>query len=134
MTQPAEDRSIKVARVYFVKGDVPKYLFEQRYAVKDPPVSGFGLVVLMPSGDKRTTILCPYSLESHQVPNSCAEIRYAKMLPDIDIRKVGDSITRNWEQWARMGHSVDYDVAAMALERLGMPVLGSTTARITSSG
>jgi hypothetical protein len=112
--------SIRLAKVYFVWGDMPSHT-RSRFEVRNPPTSGWGHVVVLPSGPKRSILLSPFSLESWQVSNSCDELKSAV---DVDItpERLAFFINQAWEQNVRLGFQRDFGVAAMVLTELGQPV------------
>lgn len=110
---------IRFARIYFVRGDMPSRT-RTRYEVKDPPCSGHGHVAIIP-GDKRSTLLSPFSLQAWQVSNTCDEMRSAEYV-DCPPEKLASFIYKAWEECVKLGFQRDFGVAAMVLTELGQPV------------
>lgn len=110
---------IRFARIYFVRGDMPSHT-RTRYEVKDPPCSGYGHVAIIP-GDKRSTLLSPFSLQAWQVSNTCDEMRSAEYV-DCTPEKLASFIYKAWEECVKLGFQRDFGVAAMVLTELGQPV------------
>jgi hypothetical protein len=113
--------AMKMADIYYIDG-VPKRDFTRyHYAItKNPPTSGWSRQVVL-LGPDRSTIFCPYTFWSADVPNRCAEIMYAKpaeLRPDKLVKRIYE----NWELWKRHKAQVDYDVAALVLTQLGASV------------
>lgn len=116
MSLPA---NIVFAKVYFVRGGAPNF-WRRRFDITDPPTSGYaGCVVI--KGEKRSTILCPHSLEAFQVSNQCGEIQTATRM-DVEPEKIAFYINKAWETAAKLGFQKDYGVAAMVLTEMGFPV------------
>lgn len=111
--------SVELVKTYFVSGGSPK-TWHHRYELSDPPVGGWGIVILM-RGEKRTTILCPYTLWSNQVTNHAGEIEAARPM-DASNERIARLITESWAQCARLGFQRDYGVAALVLTELGHEV------------
>ncbi|UYD21628.1 transcription factor [Pseudomonas phage phiH1] len=110
---------IRFARIYFVRGDMPSHT-RTRYEVKDPPCSGYGHVAII-QGDKRSTLLSPFSLQAWQVSNTCDEMRSAEYV-DCTPEKLASFIYKAWEECVKLGFQRDFGVAAMVLTELGQPV------------
>lgn len=110
---------IRFARLYFVLGGMPSHT-RSRLEVRDPPCSGHGHVAIIP-GDKRSTLLSPFSLRAWQVSNSCDELRSA-----VDVEcppeKLASFICKAWEECVKLGFQRDFSIAAMVLTELGFPV------------
>jgi hypothetical protein len=111
--------SVHFAKVYFVRGGAPNF-WKNKYEVTDPPTSGFAHVAVI-KGEKRSTILCPHTLEAFQVSNRAGELVTATPV-DISPERLGHFITQGWEAAVRLGFQRDYAVAAMVLSELGQPV------------
>lgn len=113
------DVKVRFVKLYYCAGGSPKF-WKFRYEVSDPPCNGFShaLVIL---GEKRSTILCPYTLHSYQVNNYCGEIAQAKLV-DYPVEKIGQLVTEAWEQCVKLQFQRDFQVAALALAALGLPV------------
>jgi hypothetical protein len=111
---------VQLIKTYFLQGPAPKGT-RHPYGLDDPPVNGWGHVVKI-HGEKRSTLLCPFSLRSYQVGNHFAEVAGAFDVPDYDMLKLGRLIAKNWEEAAAMGLQRDYAVAALVLGELGIPV------------
>lgn len=111
--------NIVFAKVYFVRGGAPNF-WRRRFEITDPPTSGYaGCVVI--KGEKRSTILCPHSLEAFQVSNQCGEIQTATRM-EVEPEKIAFYINKAWETSAKLGFQKDYGVAAMVLTEMGFPV------------
>lgn len=111
--------AIEFARIYFVKGGAPKY-WRHRYEITDPPTSGYGHVIII-RGDRRSTILCPFTLVSYQISNNSGEMQSATPAP-VSVEKLAGFINRSWEECVKLGFQRDFGVAAMVLTELGQPV------------
>ena len=111
--------NIVFARVYFVRGGAPNF-WKRRFEVTDPPTSGYAHVVVI-KGEKRSTILCPHSLEAFQVSNQCGELQTAERF-DTEPSKIAHYIEKAWELAVKLGFQKDYGVAAMVLTEMGFPV------------
>lgn len=109
--------TVRFARVYFVRGDHTRHNLNE---VRDPPTSGHGHVVILP-GEKRSTMLSPFTLQSYQVSNGCAEMRSA-IYVDISPEKLARHITKAWQECVELGFQRDFGVAALVLTELGQPV------------
>lgn len=110
---------IRFARVYFVRGNAPG-MARKRNDVQDPPTCGWGHVVILP-GEKRSTLLSPFTLQAYQVSNQCDEVRGAI---DVEVtpEKLAGHIVKAWEECVKLGFQRDFGVAAMVLTELGQPV------------
>jgi hypothetical protein len=110
---------VRFARVYFVRGNAPG-TSRTRNEVLDPPTSGHGHVCILP-GEKRSTLLSPFTLQAYQVSNGCDEMRSAV---DVEVtpEKLAGHIVRAWEECVKLGFQRDFGVAAMVLTELGQPV------------
>lgn len=94
---PAPDapgQDIYYVSTYLVRGSVKRGQFRGEPAWTDPPTAGFAHLFVVP-GKKQSTLFCPFSLQSANVPNRCMEIRGAKPLGLDDPVPVGDPI---WEE------------------------------------
>ena len=111
--------TVRLARVYFVRGEMPSSQ-RARHEVKDPPTTGWGHVAIIP-GEKRSTMLSPFSLEAWQVSNSCDELKSAQYV-DIAPERLAFFINNAWEECVKLGFQRDFGVAAMVLAELGQPV------------
>lgn len=110
---------IEFARVYFVRGGAPSY-WKHRYELTDPPTSGYGHVAIIP-GPKRSTLLCPFTLQSYQVSNRSGELASATKV-EVSAEKLAAFINRTWEECVKLGFQRDFGIAAMVLTELGQPV------------
>jgi hypothetical protein len=119
MTQQAQAPIPQLVRTYFVNGQQPGH-WRHRFAVNTPPTAGYGHVVLL-RGEKRSTLLCPYSLQSYQVPNSCGEVGLAKPV-EVTNERLAALVTQGWTDAAQLGLQRDFAVAAMVLTQLGAEV------------
>lgn len=115
---------LRLVSIYYMNGPVPKGRFENPpYVVRDPPVGGRTSAFIIP-GDKRSTIFDPVMLWSESVPNTCAELKFAKpieLTPD-KIVQMARITTDQWALWAKFGNQVDYDMASVVLKKLGAPI------------
>lgn len=116
-----ETAELEWLRIYYVKGTAPKGS-RHRYEVADPPCSGWQFAVVIPAG-KRSTIFCPYTLESYSVRSDCAELATARRdlgpLPEAFVVR---TIKEKWAEMQARGWMKDYDTAALVLRRLGAEV------------
>lgn len=110
---------VRFARCYFVRGGAPSY-WKHRHEITDPPTSGHGHVVVIP-GEKRSTMLCPFTLVSYQVNNRCGELASAVDVA-ITPERLAFFINKAWEECVKLGFQRDFGVAAMVLTELGQPV------------
>lgn len=109
-------------RIYYLKGPAPKNEGgKHRYEVQDPPCSGWQFAVVIPAG-KRSTIFCPYTLESYSVRSDCAEIALAERKGPLPRDFVVKTVTEKWNEMQARGWVKDYDTAALVLRRLGAEV------------
>ena len=106
--------------IYWVRGQLPKGS-RLRNDISDPPCSGYQRAFVM-RGEKRSTILCPYSLEAFTVTNSGIEIAMAKDPPEFRRDWIVDLMRRKWVEMQTRGWTKSYDVAAMVFRRLGEEV------------
>lgn len=120
-----------LVRTYFVKGNQPAH-WRHRYIVQDPPTAGWGMAVLI-RGEKRSTLLCPHTLNSYQVPNSCGEMAMATPVETSDGR-LAELLTAAWHATAAIGLQRDFAVTAMVLTELGAEVPKMTVAQVNEDG
>ncbi|URA07032.1 hypothetical protein P9A47_gp64 [Xanthomonas phage Elanor] len=111
--------NIVFAKVYFVRGGAPNF-WKRRFEITDPPTSGFSRVIVI-KGEKRSTILCPHSLEAFQVSNQCGELQTAERY-HVEPSKMAEYLNKAWEMSVKLGFQKDYGVAAMVLTEMGFPV------------
>lgn len=117
---PSADLAIpRFIKTYYVRGGAPKF-WKHRYEISDPPTSGFSHAVVI-DGIKRSTILCPYTLETYQVSNNCGELAESVDV-SISFRRLGEIITNTWEQCVKLGFQRQYQIAALVLAAIGQPV------------
>lgn len=106
--------------IYWVRGATPtrsKY----KNAVSDPPCSGWQHALVL-SGEKRSTIFCPYTFEAYTVPNSCLEIATACEPKSYDLDRLYSLIKEKWKTMQEFGWQRDYDTCTLILKRLGLKV------------
>jgi len=136
---PVEINGVFFQRVYYqpmskgIGGD-SKGIYE----IKDPPNSGWShAIVIWPEDNEpeptskrkkktanRVTVFCPYTFDSWTVRVTAREIAHQKAkrwTPEL-LEQTGKCIDKNWKMWAGFGFHRSYDVAAMVLTRLGLPV------------
>lgn len=113
------DVKVRFVKLYYCAGGSPRF-WKFKYEIQSPPCSGFCHAIVL-LGEKRSTILCPYTLESFQVNNKCGELAQAKLV-DYPVEKIGALITKSWEQCVKLQFQRDYSIAALALAALGQPV------------
>ncbi len=106
--------------VYWVRGALPKG-YPLKNAVSDPPCSGWQHAFVL-TGEKRSTIFCPYSFEAHTVPNGAMEIVSATDPTEFRGEIVGALMERKWAEYQGYGYQRDYNTCAIVLRRLGLPV------------
>src|SRR5262245_51037416 len=71
-----------------------------RYAVGEPPTSGWAHAFVVP-GERRSTIVCPYSMTSYSVPNDCHELMCSQEPPEWRPEVMKGIILRNWNDNAK---------------------------------
>lgn len=113
------DVKVRFVKLYYCSGGSPNF-WRYKYEITSPPTSGFSRAIVI-LGEKRSTILCPYTLESFQVNNKCGELAQATLF-DYPADKIGALIAKSWEQCVKLQFQRDYSVAALALAALGQPV------------
>lgn len=111
--------NIRFVKTYFVRGSLPKGSTFMS-GVMDPPTCGFARAIIIP-GDKRSTILCPYTLQAYQVSNKCGEVAQAVDVP-ATAEQLAEVITKAWASCVRSGFQRDFGIAAMVLNELGQAV------------
>jgi hypothetical protein len=111
--------NIDLVKTYFVNGTQPKG-WRHQFTVQNPPTTGYGHVVVI-RGEKRSTLLCPFTLQSFQVPNSSGEMAMATVVPVMPARLIG-LLTQSWHDASKLGLQRDFAVAAMVLTELGAEV------------
>lgn len=107
-------------RIYWMRGSSPKG-YRLHYDVKDPPCLGWQSAFLI-TGEKRSTLFCPYSMEAWTVRNTCAEIETMIEPPNFNRKNVIRIINENWAKYQSYGFVKAYDTAALVLKRLEAPV------------
>lgn len=106
--------------VYWVRGHLPKY-YPTKNAVTDPPCSGWQHAFIL-TGEKRSTIFCPYSFGAYTVSNNCMEIVEATDPDEFRQEFMVQHMERKWAEYQGYGYQRDYDTCALVLRRLGAPV------------
>lgn len=109
----------RLVRTYFVNGTQPKGS-KYRFAIDNPPAVGHSHIIVL-AGEKRSTLLCPFTLQSYQVPNSCGELDLAKDV-EITAERLAGLVSDSWTSAVQMGLQRDFAVAAMVLTQLGAEV------------
>lgn len=119
MTEVAE--GLEWLHIYWIRGSAPKHA-RHRNDVSDPPCAGWQHAFVLP-GEKRSTIFCPYSLQSYSVSNECSEIAHAKE-PSGPFRpdSMRGLMELKWGEFQALGWQKDYDVCALVMKRLGWSV------------
>ncbi len=107
-------------QIFWTRGTMPKHC-DHKNAVVDPPCSGWQHAFVMP-GEKRSTIFCPYTLGAFTVPNACAELVLAEEPTEFRSDHIQAMLKRKWDEMQRRGWQRDYDVCALVMRKLGMPV------------
>lgn len=111
---------ISLIKIYYVRGLIPKSSF--RYAIKSPPTCGYQLALLIDISQKnRRIILCPYTLETFNVPENCAEIQLSEP-SDIPFERIVKQIKNKWKELHASGEQRQFDIIANALKQLGSEV------------
>lgn len=113
------DVKVRFVKLYWCAGGSPTF-WKYKYEVTDPPNSGFSHALVL-LGEKRSTIMCPYTLETFQVNNKCGELAQAKLV-DYPADKIGELVTASWERCVRFQFQRDYQIAALILAALGQSV------------
>lgn len=107
--------------IYFVRGAVPKQ-YALRNAISDPPYSGWGHALVL-TGEKRSTIFCPFTLTAFQVANKCLEIAGSEdPVEPFRMDWFTDLVKTKWAQFQAWGFQRDYDTCALIMKRLGLEV------------
>lgn len=107
--------------VFWLCGDSPSSA-TLRNDVKDPPCNGWQHAFVV-TGEKRSTIFCPYTMSGYQVSNHSLEIAGA-VEPKAPFRRdwAVALILKNWSDRQRLGLPADLDTAALVLKKLGAEV------------
>lgn len=113
------DVKVRFVKLYYCDGGSPNF-WRFKYEITSPPNSGFSHALVL-LGEKRSTILCPYTLETFQVNNKCGELAQAKLV-DYPPEKIGALLTESWARCVRFQFQREYSVAALILAALGQPV------------
>ncbi len=130
MTDTVKKPTPCLVKTYFIRGPAPKGT-RHPYFVGDPPTSGWGHVVML-RGEKRSTLLCPFSLQSYQVPNHMSEV--ASSIPvETTPERMAELITNSWHEIVGMGLQRDFAVAALMLTELGAEVPKTVSAPIVDA-
>jgi hypothetical protein len=111
---------IEWKNVYWVSGTLPSTC-RMRNAVTDPPTSGWQHAFII-VGEKRSTILCPYSLSAYTVPNTCEEVAGAREASGFRADFLRETIEQKWAQLQAYGFQRDYDTVALLMKRMGWDV------------
>lgn len=93
-----------------------------RNSVKNPPCNGWQHAFVF-AGEKRATIVCPYSLRAFDVASDCDELTRA-VEPKQGFREdvVVGIMQRNWAEHQARGWQSDYDQVAQVFTALGREV------------
>jgi hypothetical protein len=111
--------NISLVKTYFLNGTQPKG-WKHQFVIQNPPTFGYSHAIVI-RGEKRSTILCPFTLQSYQVPNSCGEMSIAVAVPVMPLRLV-NLLTASWHEASKLGLQRDFAVAAMVLTEMGAAV------------
>jgi hypothetical protein len=84
------------------------------------PCLGWSNAYVIP-GEKRSTIFCPYTFNAYQVPNDCAELETCEDAPH-DGEFYRRTLTQKYRKFLGAGEALAFDVAALVMTRLQMPV------------
>ena len=120
-------------RVYYVVGVRQTHIGSALYyEAANPPNAGYsGAFVIAPPAPKKAggkvgklTLFCPFTLTANMVSPEAGEIVGAKdeELDDERVKRLSGIILDRWKEFCGLGLPKDYDVAAMVLQRLGVPV------------
>jgi hypothetical protein len=118
----APKRRMFFAQVYFCDEPYTR-LANYRYAVRDAQFNGFGSAVIIDYGydNGRRVILDTTSLQSWDVPQDCAEVKFAKP-KGYPPKKLADHIAQRYVEHAQRGDRCDYETTAVVLKHMGRPV------------
>jgi hypothetical protein len=136
---------ITYKRVYYVVGvrqtHAGSLLSYEAY--KNAPNAGYSrAIVIEPPEPKKAgkstgklTIFCPFTLTANQVSPEAGELHGAEtlVLDEARVARLSTIIVDRWKEFCGLGLPKDYDVAAMVLQRMGVPV-PTERPETTSSG
>lgn len=112
---------LEIFRVYWLKGNQPRSVLH-RYEVKDPPLSGWSFVLLL-RGEKRSTLLCPYTFENYQVSNKSGEMHsMTDHAQAPGVTRVVEMLRKTWAECQGFGWQKDYDLVVKVFRMLGAEV------------
>lgn len=115
---------MRYVSIYYQRGPAPKGS-SLRFEIRDPPTSGWSRALVIP-GEKSSTVFCPFTFESHRISNHASELTGSKPIKEWDEQafreQIGGIVTNRWAYWTKMGFQKAYDVAAVVLTNLGLPV------------
>ncbi len=118
--QLADD--LRFVQIHWVCGSLPKGHIQNH--VHDAPCGGWQHAFIL-TGEKRSTIFCPYSFQAFSVPNDCKEIECAKEARSADDwlkTYLPELLNKQWEWYQSHGYQKDYDTAVLVFKRLGLEV------------
>lgn len=107
-------------RIFWIEGTAPKH-WNHASAASNPPCNGWQHAFVM-RGEKRSTLFCPYSLQSYNVTNNCSEIQNAVEPPEWRPEFMEELLNRKWSESQAEGHTRDYDTCALVMKRLGWKI------------
>lgn len=111
--------NFRFVRTYYVRGKAPSF-WRHTNDIDNPPTSGYSHAIVIP-GPKRSTILCPFTLLSYQVRNTCGEMAWAEDRV-IGSERLAGIIEKSWEDCVNFGWQREYGLAAAILTELGHAV------------
>lgn len=113
--------NVDFVRIYWVRGGGMSRGKLARTVVNDPPSSGWQHAFIL-RGEKRSTIVCPFTLCSYHVSNTCGEISSCREASAFDVDKMADMLKDTWKRFQSYGWQRDYDTVALLMRKLGLSV------------
>lgn len=108
--------TVELKKIYYLRGTQPKH-WTNRYRIKDPPTAGYQRALLH-YVKGRCVVLCPYTLESWNVPDDAGELSQAESL-EVDAAFWTKWLQDRWRELYARDAQRDYHVVAMFLDLLG---------------
>ena len=107
-------------RIFWVVGTTPKNMTHN--CITDPPTNGSQCAFAFP-GEKAWMVFCPITFQTYRVtPGSVEHKSFQGAMNPFTPVALGEWLTKKWENFARLGSQVDYNMAARVLKELGAAI------------
>ena len=121
--QVALEGGLYWGRLYWLYGQNPRGNFVSE--VRDPPTSGWGTAFLIDRDpkSKKVIIFNPYTLNAYSVSRRSHEfMTFEASWTPYPYTRMAETLLRIWETYSKASWQADFDVAAVVLRMLEIPV------------